>query len=172
VGNASVGGVNHASLWSGTAASWVDLGPGYAHGVYCGQQVGWAGNHASLWSGTAASCVDLNPAGATDSMAFGVYGGQQVGYASMGGLYHAGLWSGSASSWVDLQVLLPSDFTSSSAQSVWNDGVFTYVAGWGHNSVVGRPEALMWVGPVPEPASGLMMIAGVAVFALLRHRRR
>ena len=110
VGHAGVGGTIHASLWSGTAESWVDLHPAgtsysAAYGISGGQQVGnahWGSwGHASLWSGTAASWVDLNPAGALYSSAKGVSGGQQVGYAYVG-YNHASLWSGTAESWVDL----------------------------------------------------------------------
>ena len=104
----------HASLWSGTAASWVDLNPAgsgesCAYGVSGGQQVGLASilpsdwdPHASLWSGSAASWVDLNPAGVWASMTYGVSGGKQVGWALVGGAEHAALWSGTAASWVDL----------------------------------------------------------------------
>jgi hypothetical protein len=58
--------LTHAVLWSGTAASWVDLNPAgstnsQANGVYCGQQVGFAEGHAGLWTGSAASWVDLHP---------------------------------------------------------------------------------------------------------------
>jgi hypothetical protein len=78
---------SHASLWSGTAASWVDLHPAgagssYANAVSGGQQVGSAEmgqSHAGLWNGSAASWVDLHPAGAWFSDANGVSGGQQVG---------------------------------------------------------------------------------------------
>jgi hypothetical protein len=65
---AQIGGIDRASLWSGTAASWVDLTPSTAssalvNGIWGGQQVGWASiggvEHASLWSGSAASWLDL-----------------------------------------------------------------------------------------------------------------
>ncbi len=69
-------GYEHALLWSGTAASAVDLNPSgidlvYAYGISGGQQVGSGYGsatggiiyHALLWSGTAASAVDLNPSG-------------------------------------------------------------------------------------------------------------
>ncbi|MGI8923508.1 MAG: hypothetical protein ACR2HJ_05620 [Fimbriimonadales bacterium] len=110
-GYAEVGGVVRASLWTGTAGSWVDLHPAGAreslvYGVGGGQQVGYAGVgrnlHASLWSGTAGSWVDLNPSEAVQSEAFGVHSGQQAGYAIVGGDHHASLWSGTAKSWVDL----------------------------------------------------------------------
>jgi hypothetical protein len=57
-----------ASLWSGTAGSWINLNPAgafnsRANGVFEGLQVGFAsgafGETASLWSGTAESWVDL-----------------------------------------------------------------------------------------------------------------
>jgi hypothetical protein len=110
VGFAMVGptvGHFRASLWSGSAASWVNLHPsgmGYsiANGAADGQQVGEyfpAGfPRAALWSGTAASWVDLHPAGANTSRAFGVGDGQQVGTTDG----RASLWSGSAASWVNL----------------------------------------------------------------------
>src|SRR5438552_2249236 len=94
VGRAFVGGQPHASLWSGTAGSWIDLHPeaavySDASGVQDGQQVGWAyvagAEHAALWTGTAASWMDINPTGATWSNAYEVMGGQQVGFADIGG---------------------------------------------------------------------------------------
>lgn len=108
-GGATVDGVPRAGIWSGTAASWVDLRPAgdpysYAFGASGGQQVGRAFEHAALWSGSAASWVDLAPVGTGSSLARGVGDGQQVGYAYVGSTYHyhASLWSGSAASWVDL----------------------------------------------------------------------
>jgi hypothetical protein len=110
-------GIDHASLWSGSAASWVDLNPvgamsSVANGTSGTQQVGAAspGNlqtggsisHAGLWNGTAASWVDLNPVGSTSSVANGTSGAQQVGSAQFAGASHAGVWSGTAASWVDL----------------------------------------------------------------------
>lgn len=61
--------VDVASLWKGSAASWVNLNPAgaissEAFGVLNGMQVGYArtvtGRRASLWRGTAASWVDLH----------------------------------------------------------------------------------------------------------------
>ena len=69
VGWADVDGNRHASLWSGSAASWTDLHPAgayfsYAYGVSGGWQVGYAdtarGQKACLWRGTAESWVDLH----------------------------------------------------------------------------------------------------------------
>ena len=101
----------HASLWTGTAASWVDLHPAGAtysgaYGVSTGNQVGYAvmggSFRASLWSGTAAWWVDLNPAGSAMAEAYGIAGPDQVGWALVGGVGRASLWSGTAASWVDL----------------------------------------------------------------------
>ena len=114
VGWATVDFSDHASLWSGTAGSRVDLNPAEAtasraYGVGGGQQVGSADlavgpTHAILWIGTAASRVDLNPAGWTNSVGWGVGGGQQVGWVvvSGGASDRASLWSGTAASWVNL----------------------------------------------------------------------
>lgn len=111
VGQALIGGDWHASLWSGTASSWVDLNPvdstlSLAHATSGSQQAGYAYinnvGQASVWSGTAASWVSLHPAGATVSEAYDTTGTQQVGYAAVGDKWHASLWSGTASSWVDL----------------------------------------------------------------------
>ncbi len=127
VGSAHVDGIDRASLWSGTAKSWVDLHPAgmassFAYDVGGGYQVGSAAVdvdviHAGLWSGTAASWVDLHPTGAVQSIATGVDGAQQVGYAyyPVGEdlLPRASLWSGTAASWVDLH---PAGTTESRAR--------------------------------------------------------
>jgi hypothetical protein len=79
-----------AILWTGTAASAVNLNPSglglplsTAWGAANGQQVGYAfhsnDNHAILWTGTAASAVDLTPSGFIQAGFFGTADGQQVG---------------------------------------------------------------------------------------------
>jgi hypothetical protein len=106
-----LGGVQRASLWTGTAASWVDLHPAGAEhssatGTTGAQQSGavFLGHlpRASLWSGTAAARVDLHPAGATHSFAAAIAGTQQAGDVMRLGVGRASLWNGSAASWVDL----------------------------------------------------------------------
>ncbi|HMD54457.1 MAG TPA: hypothetical protein VKJ65_07915 [Phycisphaerae bacterium] len=114
----------HALLWSGTAASAVDLNPpGFsssgAYGMFGNQQVG-AGSkidfginadneinkHALLWSGTSDSFIDLNPKGFNESVALDISGNQEVGKGrgETTGIYyyHALLWTGTAASVVDL----------------------------------------------------------------------
>lgn len=86
-GYAYPGSVARASLWTGSAGSWVNLNPvgassSYAYCADGSQQVGRADVggvfHAGVWSGTAATWVDLNPAGAANSYAWGV-GGRTTG---------------------------------------------------------------------------------------------
>lgn len=130
---------SHASLWSGTAESRIDLHPALAGtsrssatAVYGNQQVGWtkvnSAAHASLWSGTADSWVDLNPVGSTWSEALGIFNGQQVGNAFTDGIYsHAGIWSGAADSWVDLS---PEEWRESSVTGTSGD----QQVGWARNN--------------------------------------
>jgi len=165
VGRARVAGVIRASLWTGSAASWVNLRPSgafesTAFGAGDGQQVGVAvvftgsatQNHASLWSGSAASWVDLHPTGAISSFAYDASGGWQAGQAHIGGVWHAGAWSGSASSFADLHAVL-TNFFDSYARGVWRDGNTLYVVGYGYNLATNRNEALMWVREVPPPCA-------------------
>lgn len=111
VGDASTS-APHASLWSGTAASWVDLNPAgslssYARAFSGSQQGGQAhiGGvwRASLWSGTAASRIDMHPPGATHSDIRAMSGFQQAGIVFYGGTAsQASIWSGSAASHVSI----------------------------------------------------------------------
>lgn len=177
VGHAIVGGMQSASLWRGSAASWVNLNPAAstwsdAWGVHGDAQVGTVFIddvlRASLWRGSKESWVDLHPAGADFSMGFGVFGEYQIGYASFGDFHRAGLWHGTADSWIDLHAFLPADFANSQATAVWNDGPFIHVAGWGHNLVTGRDEALLW--SIPAPAS-LALLALSSLIGPVRRRR-
>lgn len=102
-----------AAIWSGTAASHVDLHPDGARDSLIvstngTQQVGFAffdsdmTTQASLWSGTAASWTSLHPTGSIESYARSIAGSQQAGYADFGTERHASLWTGTSGSWVDL----------------------------------------------------------------------
>jgi hypothetical protein len=132
VGSANTGAPfsDRAILWTGTAASAVDLGPGLAYGTDGVHQVGWGYNgHAMLWSGSAASAVDLKPANPAYgwAYAYGVGGNQQVGQIefviNQSGefRYHACVWNGSAASMFDLTPDLTSG--DSSAYAIGTDGV-------------------------------------------------
>lgn len=158
---------NHASLWNGTPESWVDLHPPVAyssegHGVFKDQQVGSVyvagstGSHASIWHGTAASWMDIHPPiGATDSAVWATCKTHQVGWARFGSNSHASVWTGTPESFIDLHTLLPPGFSSSHATSVWSDGSFVRVAGYGYNNFMSRYDALLWTyGPLPLPCPG------------------
>jgi len=110
----------HAVLWSGTAASAVDLHPSdeaassTAYAMAGDQQGGMVVFNgiaqAALWSGTAASYRNLHPGGQGHSEVRGMTIGQQVGHANS----HAGIWFGTAASFVDLH---PAGAASSEARA-------------------------------------------------------
>jgi hypothetical protein len=69
VGRALIGGIDHAALWTGSAASFVDLHPAGSNQSRAidaagGWQAGYARfgavEHASLWNSTASSWEDLS----------------------------------------------------------------------------------------------------------------
>lgn len=148
----------HPFLWSGSAASAVDLTPlvlGFGAGRALDtdglQQVGqgfqvlgvnaFGGPFAVLWSGTAESAVNLNPSDASTSQANGVADGQQVGYGYVP--HRALLWSGSAESKVELH---PDGYTSSEANAT--NGTQQAGSGFLVNPADGAPHshALVWSG--------------------------
>lgn len=161
--------LNQAILWSGTAASNINLTPSsfnqsYCFGVYHGQQVGWVESvqyitttqHAAFWSGAAATYQDFHPfaLGFAFSKALGLFAGQQVGYVSsypypapnpLGGYEtgeHAVLWNGTAASAVDLH---PAGFDSSAANAT--NGV--QQGGWAYSAASAggsHLHAMMWLG--------------------------
>ncbi len=147
VGDAVVEGHGRASLWTGTAASWVHLAPGTfssgAFGGACGQQVGEYYSNmrtARIWSTEPSSGVDLHPAGTAESSAHATDGTQQVGRASfgiLGNAQHASLWTGTAASWVDLN---PAGSTESGAWGVSGGQQVGYA------NVDGISRASLWFG--------------------------
>ena len=163
--NGLQGGIStgHAGIWSGTAASWVDLHPTVAintaisstiNGMSNGQQVGsvtltdafgeQTAFHAALWSGTAASYVDLSPVSSihpdNTSAALAVHNGQQVGYTRFGSTENAALWSGTAASLVNLQPTGTGILTSQ-ALGVFNGQQVGYVHRGGNAG-----SAALWSG--------------------------
>ncbi|MBX3317547.1 MAG: hypothetical protein KF902_11890 [Phycisphaeraceae bacterium] len=121
VGNSEVGATRIASMWSGDAASHLQLpSPGFnnsaAFGAWGNRQVGYIGNgstvyRAALWNGPANPVVDLHPGGSI-SAAFAVHGNQQVGAVSFGFVDRASIWHGTAESWLNVH---PGSFASSSS---------------------------------------------------------
>lgn len=145
-------------LWSGSAASAVDLTPfvlGFGAGRALGtdgvQQVGigfelisinaFRGPFAVLWSGTAESAVNLNPFDAATSQANAVAGGQQVGYGYTP--KRALLWKGSAESVVDLH---PNGYTASEANATngFKQAGYGYI--FDPVTLVSHSHALVWSG--------------------------
>ena len=114
-GNQQVGsgvlssGQQHALLWTGTAASVVDLTSGTvphlgkADATDGAQQVGWAGGAAALWSGTPGSYVNLGPSNYPYSEATSVWNGVQVGFGGQLPDTDALLWHGIESGYVVLK---------------------------------------------------------------------
>ncbi|HYR84360.1 MAG TPA: hypothetical protein VE422_09815 [Terriglobia bacterium] len=145
----------HALLWSGNAASAVDLHPAgfsssVANAAADSVQVGSGfstsaqHDHALLWTGTASSAIDLNPSGITESMAGGIgSGGAIVGWVSgqpTGNQRHAFLWLGASRTVVDLHNFLPAGYISSVASGIDdNDDV----VGWAITSA-GDANAVLW----------------------------
>jgi len=117
------------SLWTGTAASFVNLLPnGYVDGearatdgthqfgsVYDGVSQ-WA--IPAMWSGSAASFVNMSPAVSSGGWILGCDGTRQVGTNILGNLFHAGLWSGTPQSFVDIN---PTGYLESEANDIHGD---------------------------------------------------
>ena len=109
-----------------------------------------------MWSGTAASYVDLNPSNSDHSIAWGASGEFQVGHARFNGMNHAILWASSGGSFVDLHQHLPTRYAESYAFAIWTDANTTRVAGYAHNTLTGRDEAILWTrGAPPNPGEHL-----------------
>lgn len=176
-------GAHRAVLWSGTAASMIDITPGTAldegmvRGMVPGQQAGWAAtqfhsHHAAIWSGSAASFVDLHPVGlAGISELRATCGIAQAGYANtfQYGIT-AGVWYGTAQSFVPLAPFLPAGYHDSIATSVAIYDNLLYVGGYATSPATGNDEAVLWIGPVPAPGSfGVLVMGGVLA---VRRRRR
>ncbi len=165
---------DHAVMWSGTAASAIDLHPyGFdasaavsTNGV---QQGGWgysaaaAGGsylHAMMWYGSAASAVDLHPAGWVDTRVNAMGATVQVGEGWTGPTYssnsyrHALAWLGTAASVIDLNQFLPTGYTNAVATGIDEVG---NIAGYAYNTPAvgsGLPAdaiAVEWIPGDPSP---------------------
>jgi hypothetical protein len=177
----------HAAIWSGAAASFLDLNPPGARtseilATTGTQQAGFAAMagaaHAGIWSGTADSFVDLHPAGATDSKAHATTGAYQAGIAWYEDpvswrVKHAMLWFGSADNYFNLHPVLGTGFYESEASSLWTDGTTILVAGHARTQE-GYARPILWTITVPEPGIGAFLVtaAGLWAFAKARNGKR
>ena len=169
----TAGGSLHALLWTGTAASAVDLNPSgftdsVATGVAGGEQVGEGlttddVSHALLWTGTAASAVDLNaflPSGFTNATATGIdESGDISGYDFGPNGVHAVLWqpvggtSGPQMSFVASEMPAPSNVNSMPAsQGATSIGAIAA-------SIMGAPQTVAdmlsgLTNPTPQSGGG------------------
>jgi len=156
-----VGNNRQAFLWSGSAASGVNLHTGpynesRINGMSGTQQAGFihqlgsAPYHAYIWSGSAASGADLHPpSGFSASCAMGTNGTKQAGFGGnfmidtqgniviTGGGTHALLWNGSPTDYVDLN---PSGFYNSVAAGISG----TQQVGWGQPTSGSTMRASLW----------------------------
>jgi len=151
-----------ASLWSGTAESWVNLNPAGAtssliSGMGGNQQAGRASfegatDRAGYWTGTADSFVNVHPAhipGIINSFLNDTDGVQQVGNIRVGeanGL-RAAVWSGTADSVVDLH---PESADRSFARAVSSGYQVGYIDidfgnSFGNNAGIWNGTAESWV---------------------------
>lgn len=120
-------GIWRASLWQGSAQSWINLHPAneniissWVFGARNGQQVGYVrfqpmNDRAVIWTGSASSWVDIHPSGAGKSYALDTHNNLQVGYAIFNNVDQAGYWRGTRNSWVSLH---PANYSSSTATAV------------------------------------------------------
>lgn len=142
----------HAAIWSGSAASLVDLNPSGAIGSIAYSTTGTvqggyavvdpSGNpYAAMWTGSAQSWVNLHPLGATRSIVYAVNGNLQGGevlQTGANGYYRPVLWSGSAASIVNLQ---PVPNSSGSVRGMWGD----QQVGWVERAGLSQ-RAAIWNG--------------------------
>jgi len=164
-GNQQVGyaetssGSYYAYLWSGSAASGINLQPtgtyvsSTALGTNGSQQVGFATiysgySHAMRWSGSAGSAIDLHPAAFMQSFAQGISaissGSVAVGFAepSIGfGESRAYAWSSTGA-----QSIHPAGFINSFAMGISG----STIVGFGTNAT-GQQVALLWQGISASP---------------------
>jgi hypothetical protein len=137
----------HAFLWTGSAASGVNLHPGGTVSETWGldsdgtQQVGSASiggtGRSSLWTGSAASWIDLTPPTALASRVERTHDGWQVGMVVETDFVHAALWNSTPESWVNLN---PAGTNDSWAFGIFEDDQVGYA------NLGGQRRAGLWSG--------------------------
>jgi len=163
VASADASAGTHAVIWSGSAASLVDLHPNslVASGATCtnGSMQGGYGivkaksggktktanpSHAMVWFGSASSSVDLNPASAAESKINGCSFNQEAGYIMpvSPGFTHAALWNGPVAAATDLHPA--AGYVSTIAFGVANSQQVGY--GVTTPDLGGAGHAMLWTG--------------------------
>lgn len=173
VGDVGIAGQGHASVWYGTAASWVDIHPAGASASMAtrtdgAQHVGWVLNHlglrAALWTSNS-QWTDLTPLGYDGANAYNLGFGHQVGHAYQNGMPRAIIWSGSAGHYEDLHDYLPIEYAAGGSYA-WDldvrDGMLV-VVGEAFNTVTGQTEAVIWIADAPNQAPVAVLPAGGTV---------
>ena len=179
-----------ATLWTGNAASAVDLNPAGANASYIfamsgSTQAGAAyfatTPHAALWSGAAASYTDIDPGAGGGSILYGLAGNYATGitFTSPGSDTHAGLWDLDTGTFTDLQSYIAGaagpGYTSSAIRGVATDGSTLYLVGEAFDPLASSQVAVLITTAVPEPGT-TALIAGLGSLAVAflvdRPRRR
>lgn len=163
----------HASLWSGTSESWVDLHPSSAfrssevNGMDTLFQVGEAvttlgKTRGALWQGTSASFIDMTPSFATNAILYATVDGYHVGNALLSTGWTAGLWIGTdPNSFINLNLYLPPGWYGGSATSITRVGDTLYIGGTAAEIGVGRGQAMLWTYTIPGPGAGSLLVGGL-----------
>ncbi|MBS1724419.1 MAG: hypothetical protein JSS66_15865 [Armatimonadetes bacterium] len=162
--------VFHAVKWNGSAASAVDLNPGWATssqiiGANGARQAGFtydAGIYrAATWMGSAGSAVDINPLGYDQSIAYDLRGNWLAGTVFTNNTSHAGFWDLNSNTFVDLQQYLVG-YSSSAAygMQVTNGQIQVYGMAW--DTSAEHYHAMVWSQPVPEPTTFLALAPALA----------
>jgi len=141
-----------ASLWQGTAGSWVNVTPAGAtdamlFAIDGNRYVGVAESstepkRARLWQSISSDCVLLHPPAEAGSYGVGISGNQQVGNVDSNFVSRAALWSGTPESFIDLH---PSGASSSTAMAT-NGTEQVGQVNYGFSPEIWRRTAAMWRG--------------------------
>ncbi|MCC7388838.1 MAG: hypothetical protein IT431_08720 [Phycisphaerales bacterium] len=155
----------HAALWKGTAASFIDMGPpgqytyGWIRGMASGTQVGEYVNltkRAALWHDTPESMITMSPPWATSAALYATIGDMHVGYAAHpSGRGGAGIWYGDdPESFFDLHRFVPAQYADngSTAFDIDTKDGNIYIAGTVNIQHVAH--AFLWVGVPLDTGDG------------------
>ena len=158
----------HAVRWTGTTPT--DLGIGDARGINnAGQVIGTMGNHATIWTGT--TPTDLGTLGGSSSEgldinAFGVAVGMSF---TTGNLSNEPFISIDGMMYNLNTLLAPNSNLFSLRVTGINDR--GQIVGYGNIGGGQHAVRLNPVTPVPEPATGLLMLGSAAMLFLRRRAR-